>query len=197
MPTPAWKQLTVDYNPDIDPFNKLVPEFWGNANSALEQEGVSMDVPEIDDIPLFHVRRTPNNSKHPPSIELFRLNSNASNRFSRLCEVVNKALPSDVEFRITNLRWSPPVGLNQSNRFFTFIQACTILRLKRNIHAPDNLAHYNNRVQALAVMRNPNQPWATDLAPWFRHLDIMSCCHSYCHDNELDYAHWFGHILSE
>lgn len=197
MSSNAWQQLTVDFNSSVDPFKNLVPEFWLSAITALEKEGIEMGVPNLDDVPLFHVRRTPNCSLKPASIELFRLNSSATKWFSRFCVVIEGALPNQCEFGIASPRWDSLNGFNQSNRFFTFIQACTVLRIKWNIHAPEGLAHSDRHLDALACMREPNQPWSSDLAPWFNHLDTMTGNLAYQHDNASEYAHWFGHILSE
>jgi hypothetical protein len=90
-----------------------------------------------------------------------------------------------------------------SNRFLTFLQACTVLRARRGIRHND----FHGGVQdaydkcplcraAYEVMRAPGQPWSPALSPWFSHLDTMSGNAAYAHDDPYEYAHWFGYILT-
>ncbi len=184
----------------LDSQREVVKTFWWSALDELERHGIQCSCPDLHDKPLFHVRWTSRNNHSCCYIELLRLDSAKWGPLLR--NALEDALLSS-HASVTGYCWRDCV-FKQSTEFLTFLQACTVLRVRRDIVHPCNLAGWEGPTydqcpkcrEAYEEMRKPNQPWSDILSPWFRYLDQLSVVQPTNTDNRYEYGHWFGHIVS-
>jgi hypothetical protein len=190
-------QLTVVHTAN-DWGEGIVGDFWRGAFRALRETKLLESFPGIDQQPRFHVRFSGNTDCRGRYLELVRLNGDAADM------ALARSIASSVERAdIISASWCP-TELPRSNRFLTFLQACSVLRVERGVSDPRNLFGFDGRNfdeceqcrEAYRVLREPDQPWSNPLQPWFEHLDAMHGVWDFRDDNRFEYGHWFGHIIS-
>jgi hypothetical protein len=187
----TWRQLVVFHEAPQLYGEDIVWHIWRRALDLADNANLTGAFPTVSGEAHFHVRYS--QDVHPDrgrSLELCRLGIHDRNSALPI-EIADAAKECDTVICACWLPWSTG---GRREEFLTFLQACTVLRLRDQIAHPRFLAGegYAERKEAYLEMRKPGEPWSSPLFPWFEFLDASVPDEA----TRLEYGHWFGNIMS-
>jgi hypothetical protein len=176
----TWTTELVLIHSDSDRGAAITRRLWPRILEILDEHGINLDLPEIEDVPHFHLRFYGYWDGVAGYSEVLRLNrETVGNPVAEQLQRVAR----DVGARCA--AWRDWNTRSHSPRFWSFLQACSILRVREGMMDARGLM---TDAEAHFELCSADRPWSAALAPWVERMDT---------DKPNEYAHLFAHLMSD